>query len=287
MRLGAKVVLILLRQRDACCYGTIFFRQRLHFLSYMMLLMSVYTRRSLSCCLSARNHHYVPSSTATQKKLFFKNIFRPNERVQTIDDEGIPIRVSEEIRDSVRIGALRARGYEVVELDRMQVSFRMNGSVRTQWIEEYPLVYRCLQRRGVELVDIASASESDMDLHNIEHLPILRDALMIAGGLRFASIPDSKRRTITDHSGVRYINLRNPDVRNLLSVIPHAVSNPLRNRLLDVYLKLEDYRLSDARASLLELLATDNLQGLASVDAAPLTRRHVEAHIKDLLSEFE
>ena len=47
-------------------------------------------------------------------KLFFKQVFQPKERTQNIDDEGMPIRVSEEIRDSIRIGALRAKGYEVV-----------------------------------------------------------------------------------------------------------------------------------------------------------------------------
>ena len=221
------------------------------------------------------------------KKLFFRNVFRPNERVQTIDDEGLPVQVSEEIRDSIRVGALRARGYEVIELDRMQVSFRRNGSVRTQWIEEYPLVFRCLQRRGVELVDIGSATDADMDLGSIEQLPILRDALVITGGLRFASIPDSKRRIITDRSGIRYINLRNRDVQRLLRVIPAALSNPLRNRLLDVYLRIEDFRLYEARGTVLKLLATENLQDLAAVDAAPLTRRHVESQIQKLLAELE
>ena len=220
-------------------------------------------------------------------KIFFRNVSRPNERVQTIDDEGLPIRVSEEIRDSVRIAALRAKGHEVIDLERAQVSFRKRGAVSTQWVEEYPIVLRCLQRRGIELVDIANASESDMNLGGIERLPILRDALVIAGGLRFAVIHDSKRRTVTDRSGVRYINLRNPDVRRLLRVIPSAVSNPLRQRLLDVYLKIEDFRLREARTSLLALLGERELYKLASVDTAPFTRQYVEQLIEDFLTEPE
>lgn len=218
-------------------------------------------------------------------RIYFRNVSRPNERIQTIDDEGLPIRVSEEIRDSVRIAALRAKGHEVIELDRTQVSFRRRGTVYSQWIEDYPIVLRCLQRRGIELVDVAKAPDSDMDLGDIERLPILRDALVIAGELRFAVIQDSKRRTVTDRSGVRYINLRNPDVRRLLRVIPAAVSNPLRQRLLDVYLKIEDFRLREARTSLLALLGEKELQKLASVDAAPQTRRYVERLVDNFLSE--
>ena len=54
------------------------------------------------------------------------------------------------------------------------------------------MVLKCLQKRGVQLVDIANATDSDMDLQSIERLPILKDALLLAGGLRFASVMDSK-----------------------------------------------------------------------------------------------
>ena len=220
-------------------------------------------------------------------KLFFKKIWHAQEQVQDIDDEGMPFRVSQEIRDSVRVGALRAKGYEVIELDRLQVNLRNGGTVQTHRIDEYPLLVKCLQRRGVQLIDIANASDSDMDLGDIEKLPILKDALLIAGGLRFARVPDSKRRVITDRSGIKYINLKNADVQNLLKVIPDAVSNPLKQMLLEAYLKIEDFKFRDARQILVELLRADNLEALAGIDVAPLTRDLIAAEIKELLVELK
>ena len=220
-------------------------------------------------------------------KLFFKPVWQPEERTQNIDDEGMPISIRQEIRDSIRIGALRAKEYEVIELDRLQVNLRSGGTVRTQYVDEYPLVQRCLEKRGIQLIDIANASESDMDLRGIEKLPILNDALSIAGGLRFAAVTESKRRVITDRSGTRYINLRNPDVQSLLGVIPEAISNPLKSRLLEAYLKIEDFRFRDARELLSELLKSSDLETPAGLDVAPLTRQYIEAQIKRLLSELK
>ena len=221
------------------------------------------------------------------RKLFFRQKAHPREHTQTIDDEGMPVRVTQEIRDSIRVGALRAKGFDVIDLDRIQVNTRRNDVVRTQQIEEHPLVLRCLKKRGVQLIDIAAAEESDMDLQSIERLPILKDALMIPGGLRFASVEDSKRRVISDRSGIRYINLRNHDVQQLLKSIAVAVSNPLKGRLLEAYLKIEEFRLRDARQIVLDLLATDDLSPLASGDLAPLTRKHVDSLVRELLSELD
>ena len=219
-------------------------------------------------------------------KLFFRQVFQPQERTLNIDDEGMPIRVSEEIRDSIRIAALRARGFEVIELDRLQVNVRRGGTVRTQQLDEYPLVQKCLQRRRIQLVDIAHATESDMDLRSIERLTILKDALNIGGGLRFAHIPDSKRRIVTDRSGLKYINLNHPNVQKLLKIIPQAISNPLKGKILDAYLKLEDYKLRDARIALMSLLETSDLEVLAATNVAPLSEKHIRRFVEELLSEL-
>ena len=226
-------------------------------------------------------------SDARGSKLFFKQVYQPNERVQNIDDEGMPIRVSEEIRDSIRVGALRAKGFEVIELDRLQVNLRERGSVRTKWVDEYPLILKCLRKRGVQLINITDALDSDMDLQSIEKLPVLKDALQIVGGLRFASIQDSTRRIVTDHSGAKYINLRNENAQKLLKIIPQAVSNPLKNKLLEAYLKIEDFKLYQARQILIGLLEADDLDTLASIDIAPHTREYINSSIEKLLSELD
>ena len=227
------------------------------------------------------------SNTNEANKLFFREIGTRTEYTKNIDDEGFPIRVTEEIRDSVRVGALRANGFDVIELGLIQVNIRNGNTVQTLQIHEHQLVSKCLQVRGLPLINITEAADSDMDLRSIERLPLLNDALSVGGGLRFASVPDSMRRIVTDSSGTKYVNLRNTDVQKILEVIPQAISNPLKNRLLDAYLKLENFQLREARQILVELLMNPNLGLMANARTAPFTEQRIESLIKDLLLELD
>ena len=220
-------------------------------------------------------------------KLYFRDISRSTQLTEHIDDEGLPIRVFQEIRDSIRVGALRARGFDVIELGTIPVNIQNGTSVQTHQIQEQELLHKCIASRGGSLVNIIDATESDMDLRSIEKLPILNDALSIGSGYRFVSVPDSTRRVIADSTGVKYINLRNADVQEILEVIPGAISNPLRSRLLDAYLQLETFQFHAARGILRELLMNKELVSLASAETAPFTKSHMESLIKSLQSELE
>ena len=220
-------------------------------------------------------------------KLFFLDISRNAQRTEHIDDEGLPIRVSQEIRDSIRVGALRANGFDVIELESIPVNIRHGNSVQTHQIQEQELVNKCLATHDARLINITEATEADMDLKSIEKLPILNDALSIGSGFRFASVPDSTRRVIVDSTGVKYVNLRNDDVQQILDVIPRAISNPLRSRLLDAYLHLETFQFHAARRILKELLTTEELAPLASAEIAPFTKGYMESIINEVRSEMQ
>ena len=220
-------------------------------------------------------------------KLYYRDVSRNNQHTEHIDDDGLPIRVSQEIRDSIRVGALRANGFDVIELGIIQVNERKGNSVQTNQVQEHELVSKCLASRGMPLVNIIVATEADMDLRSIEKLPVLNDALSIGGGLRFASVPDSTRRVIADSTGVKYFNLRNSDVQEILEVIPRAISNPLKRRLLDAYLRLEIFQFHAARTILRDLLMTDSLVSLANAETAPFTEKYIESLIAALLPELE
>ena len=132
----------------------------------------------------------------------------------------------------------------MIELATLSVNVRNGNSVQTVQIAEQELVGRCLEQNNGRLVNITQAPESDMDLASIDRLPILNDALSVGTGFRFVSVPDSTRRVIADSTGAKYINLRNGEVQEILELIPGAISNPLKSRLLDAYLKLELYQLA-------------------------------------------
>ena len=218
-------------------------------------------------------------------KLFYRELDARTEHTERIQDDGVPIRISQEVRDSIRVGALRAKGFDVVELSFVQVNIRNGSTVQTQQIRESQLVAKCLESRGLVFVNIVDASELDMDLQSIEKLPILNDALSV-GGLRFASIPESRRRVITDSTGIKYVNVNNHDIRRILEIVPAAISNPLKRRLLDAYLKVENFQLYDARQILTELLLAEDLASMASVTTAPFTERRMASLIATLLAEL-
>ena len=220
-------------------------------------------------------------------RLYFRDVSRGAQHTERIDDEGLPIRISQEIRDSIRVSALRARGFDVIELTTLSVNVRNGNSVQTVQIPEHELVARCLGQNNGHLINITQAPESDMDLASIDRLPILNDALSVGTGFRFVSVPDSTRRVIADSTGAKYINLRNGEVQEILELIPGSISNPLRSRLLDAYLNLELYQLASARGILRELLAENDLAALASAETASFTRQYMEKVIDKLRSELE
>jgi hypothetical protein len=63
------------------------------------------------------------------------------------------------------------------------------------------------------------------------------------------------------------------------------VSNPLRRRLLQIYLHVEDYRLAEARRELLALLEEPALVELAQAETAPLSRDAISGAVSRLLKD--
>jgi hypothetical protein len=222
--------------------------------------------------------------------LYYRRVGSPAYMSRQIEDEGLPINFSEEIGYTIRIGALRSRGYEVVETGYLTFTWQLPGQPQatTHQLDEFQVVYDCLSVNGEEIRDISQAPESDLNLEEFERLPALRRVLDVGGGqLRLASVPGSGRSVVADPSGVRYLNVDHPRIRRLLSALPDAVSNPLKRRLLRIYLGLESWSLIEARDLLLELLEDQNLAVMAQSETSILTRRAVRRVIERLLAEQE
>jgi hypothetical protein len=218
-------------------------------------------------------------------RLYFRRSGTPTQRPRHIDDEGFPVQLVEEVRDSIRVGALHARGFPVLETTYVSLMQETTGGASGQQLDESQVIAAALGGTGVQLVEIGAALDEDMDLLAVERLPVLRNVLDVGGLLRFARIPESGRRVVTDPSGIHYLNVNNPTVRRLLSAIPRAVSNPLRRKLLAAYLGVEDFKLSEARSILLELLEAEDLTAEAKTETAILSSSFVAEAIEELLKE--
>jgi len=225
-----------------------------------------------------------------EPRLYYRRIGGPTYMSRQIEDEGLPISFNEEIGHTIRVGALRARGFEVLETGYLTFTWQLPGqpTPASYQIDEYQIVHECLSGSGTDVFEVGQAPESDLNLDDFEKLPALRKVLDVGGGeLRLASVPGSTRRVVADPSGVRYLNVDHPRVRRLLSALPDAVANPLKRRLLRVYLGLETFSIIEARNALLEMLEDDNLAVMAQTETSVLTKRAVRRKIDRLLAEQE
>ncbi len=223
-------------------------------------------------------------------RLYFRRVGSPAYMSRQIDDEGLPINLSEEVQYGMRVGALRARGFPVIETNTFNMTWQIAQQPQpmTYGVDEVQIILDCLSASGVAVMDVSQAPEEDLDFASYERLPVLRQILNIGGAqLRLARVPESGRRVVTDPSGVRYLNVANPRIERLLTVLPEAISNPLKRRLLRVYLGLETFDLTEARDTLLSLLGEDNLGLMAQVHTSVLTQGATKRAIDRLLSEQE
>ena len=225
-----------------------------------------------------------------EPRLYFRRVGSPTYVSRQVEDEGLPINFSEEVGYNIRIGALRARGFEVIETGFLTVTWQLAEQPQPMAfrIDEVQIIQDCLIDSGQAILEVGQAPESDLDFEDFEKLPALRRVLDVGGGeLRLASVPGSERRVVVDPSGVRYLNIDHPRVRRLLSTLPDAVANPLKRQLLRVYLGLETVGLPEAKNLLLELLEDQSLAVMAQSETSVLTGRAVRRAIEQLLTEQE
>ena len=167
-----------------------------------------------------------------EPRLYYRRVGSPSYLSRHIDDEGLPINLSEEIGYTIRIAALRARGFEAVETGYLTITWQTPEQPQpvTYQIDEYQIIHDCVSPGGQAVLDVNQAPPSDLDFDDFEKLPALRRVLDVGGEhLRLASVPGSNRRVVTDPSGVRYLNVDHPRVRRLLSALPDAIANPLKS----------------------------------------------------------
>jgi hypothetical protein len=222
-----------------------------------------------------------------QRRIYVRRVGSATQRSRHIDDEGLPIQLVEEIRDSVRVGALVAKGFPVIEATALSYTQAVAGGASTVQLDEFSVIQAIAGLEEISVLDISQAAVEDMALESVDQLPVIRSVLDVGSDLRFARVPDSNRRVVTDPSGIKYLNTNSPTIRRLLKAIPEAVSNPLRRRLLQIYLGLEDFRLAETRDLIMELLEGSDLAALATTETAVLTKEAVKNSIDLLLKEYE
>jgi hypothetical protein len=91
-------------------------------------------------------------SVPPTRRLYYRRKGAATQRRQQSNDSGFPIQWHEEIRDSVRIHALRANGYQVLNAQQIAVSVQNASGVSNQLIDEIPLINRCLAIQELQRV---------------------------------------------------------------------------------------------------------------------------------------
>src|SRR5215217_1147911 len=111
-------------------------------------------------------------SRGPEPHLYYRRVGSPAYMPRQIEDEGLPINFNEEIGYTIRIGALRAWGYAVVETGYLTFTWQLPGQPQaaTNRLDEYQVVHDCLSVTGEEIRDISQAPESDLNLDDFEKL---------------------------------------------------------------------------------------------------------------------
>lgn len=218
------------------------------------------------------------------QRIYFRRISDPTETSRSLDDDGTPIQFVEEVRYGIRVGALRARGFSVVEVGQLSLMQQGADGASRLVVDEEQTLRRMAEERGFDVRSINDALPEDMDLSAVEVLPGLHGLFTVGEGLRFARVGDSRRRVVKDLSGVRYLNIDHPVVRRVLLVLPDALNNPVKRKLLDAYLSAEDFEWGAVRGMLLDILETGDLSELASAEIAPLTAAYVRRTLEALMA---
>lgn len=222
-------------------------------------------------------------------RLYYRTTNAPGQLDRQLDDEGVPVQYKVEVTDSLRIGALHAAGFPVLQSNSLSFTLERAGSAEGITLDEVShVVEPLLAARGITCLPLSNADPADLDLSQLEAAPAIRELLTLSTvPLRLAAIAGSTRRSVIDSSGVRYLNLNNPTTRRIIRQLAAAHGNSLRQGLLDAVLVLEEFHISDAREGLLKLLEAPDLPELATTQTTPFTSSALEERVRRLLEEYE
>lgn len=219
-------------------------------------------------------------------------VLRENVSPQTISTtqtEGTgQVQVQETLRTlDIRAELIHARGDRVFATNTRSLAYELGGSTQSSSIDEWDLLNDFATQRGVSVMDVTQVPSAELLQQTAFHSDLLTSLLGLTEPLKLVRLPESTEEVLRDFDG-RLLNASNPNVREVLRLMPDFVGNPIRMAMLQAYFDLLQYRSSEARQRLRQLLLDPHFTEKAQLENYPLLRdylrRQLEAFEKESAS---
>lgn len=186
----------------------------------------------------------------------------------------------------LRARHLRAKGHVVVSCRDRSYQVELGGGAQVVRVHEADLLTEACQAAGVQCVAVESASPEEVALDAAPEGRLLAGIFGLGSELKFVRLEGSSERVIRDYDG-RLLNCSHPEVRELLANLPDIMGNPIRRRLFEIYLDINNYQFTKARESLRTLMLDTSLPDLGQLTAGPLTRDFFKRKVAGLIEQEE
>ncbi len=206
---------------------------------------------------------------------------------QSISDEGSQIQLTESAQTlGLRVIALSANGFPIVRCRQHSYNLSYGGHQENISINDEDVLKEFCQRVGVELRRVEEAPDEHINILETESTRLVNSLFSLGGDFKVTFVETSAQRVIRDYTG-RFLNAAHPEVAEILEAIPDALGNPIRRKLLNAYMALTYYGLSEARSLIKELLLDPGLEENSQLKTGQLLADHLRHKLKDILSRPE
>ena len=206
---------------------------------------------------------------------------------QSVTDRGQNIQLSAPIRSlNLRVTLLRLNGYAVVQAEKHTYSVHFSGRSRNIDVHDIHGLEELAAIRGVSIALVKDAPADQTRIGSSFQSREMTSIFGLSSDLKVQSVDTITDAVIADFSGY-ILNSRNQEIRDILSVIPDAVGNPIRKNLISAYLSLSTYDIEATRDILFELIVDSNFDAKARQVTGNLFHQYLSGKVADMLGGEE
>ena len=228
---------------------------------------------------------HVLSMAKTKPPLYVNRTDDDQMLNKSVTDRGQSIQLSAPIRSlNLRITLLRLNGYAVVQAERHTYSVHFSGRSRNVEVHDMNALGELAAIRGVSVALVKDAPAGHTRIGSSFQSREMTSIFGSSSDLKIQSVDTIADAVIADFSGY-ILNSRNQEIRDILTVIPDAVGNPIRKNLISAYLALSTYDIETTRNVLFEMIVDPDFDTKARQATGKLFYRYLSGKVADMLGE--
>ena len=181
---------------------------------------------------------------------------------------------------------MRLNGYAVVQAEKHTYSVHFSGRSRNIDVHDIHGLEELAAIRGVSIALVKDAPADQTRIGSSFQSREMTSIFGLSSDLKVQSVDTITDAVIADFSGY-ILNSRNQEIRDILSVIPDAVGNPIRKNLISAYLSLSTYDIEATRDILFELIVDSNFDAKARQVTGNLFHQYLSGKVADMLGGEE